>query len=102
MTKPDPVIGIQIARSDVAFIHDVLMSCRFSGDQMLQASGIIAGLRPALAQASSEPDAKPEPKRGEPIPCGVHGVTHTIAECRSPEGQDAGIKARAPKAKRKR
>lgn len=75
MTKPDPVIGIQIARSDVAFIHDVLMSCRFSGDQMLQASGIIAGLRPALATVEAPaaeagapddqvpPAAKPKAKR---------------------------------------
>ena len=75
MIKTDPVIGIQIARSDVAFIHDVLMGSHFSGAQMLQAAGIIAGLRPALApleapaptepEAPSEhaPAAKPKAKR---------------------------------------
>lgn len=57
MEATDPVIGLRITRSDVAFIHDVLMSCQFSGAQMLQASGIIAGLRPALAV---EPEAQPQ------------------------------------------
>lgn len=47
--ESDPIVGLRIARSDVAFIHDVLMSCQFSGAQMLQAAGIVAGLRPALA-----------------------------------------------------
>ena len=63
MTKGDPIIGIQIARSDVAFIHDVLMGSHFSGAQMLQAAGIIAGLRPALAATKHED--KPEDKKAE-------------------------------------
>ena len=100
MEATDPIIGLKIARSDVAFIHDVLMSCQFSGAQMLQASGIIAGLRPALKAESEVPTAdKPEAK---PFPCAVHGKAHTSAECRSPEGQAAAIKARPAKAKRKR
>jgi|GEM_PF-4349549 len=44
----DDVIGLRIARSDVAFLHDSLMSGSFQGSQMLQAAGIVSGLRRAL------------------------------------------------------
>ena len=63
MEATDPIIRIEMARSDAAFIHDVLMSCEFRGAQMLQASGIIAGLRPALApRAPSNPPPAGEAK----------------------------------------
>lgn len=61
MTSNDTtMIGLQISRSDVAFIHDVLMASAFSGAQLLQAAGIISGLKPALAPPVAAPAAPPE------------------------------------------
>lgn len=77
MEANDPVIGLKIARSDVAFIHDVLMSCQFSGAQMLQASGIIAGLRPALNADPAPAPVAPAPAEF-PDPAFPSGETQTL------------------------
>lgn len=93
MEATDPIIRIEMARSDAAFIHDVLMSCEFRGAQMLQASGIIAGLRPAL---SAKPVAAPAPEAVESPPDDV------FPDPAFPSGSTQTLELRALPSKKKR
>lgn len=62
--EANTILGLRVSRSDVAFIHDALMACQFQGEHMLQAAGIIGGLRHALTLAA--PVTKPEAPKTAP------------------------------------
>lgn len=62
MEATDTVLGLRIARSDVAFIHDALMAIPFQGDGLMQAAGIISGLARALTTPAQAAPAAPSPK----------------------------------------